>query len=344
MNNKHIGNKILSAIVLSAMILATFGGCGDKNSSSDIPSSSLTQSEIDAVQKPGLKFTYGEPVESQNELDKADPTAPAVTSAVANNSNNVVTSVAVVTDASGNAVTEIADVTEAGGAIVTEKVVVTDNAGVAVTEAGGAVVTTVVNVTEVVQKTEIVTNVNNGNNNSNNNNNNNNNNNTETTEANQNNSGGNNNYQSNMKSFNAMWLDVSESTNYTFNDTFIEVKVKINKDIPDGKYPINITWPDFACYDPEMIGKPVKTDHSVNGYIYVNTSAESQDIPSDGFVVYAENVEAKQGEEAIIKFGIKNNPGICAVNFNFEYDENAITIDEAYAVGEFEEVSKGRLN
>lgn len=335
MNNKHIGNKILSAIVLSAMILATFGGCGDKNSSSDLPSSSLTQSEIDAVQKPGLKFTYGEPVESQNELDKADPTAPAVTSAVDNNSNNVVTSVAVVTDASGNAVTEIADVTEAGGAVVTEKVVVTDNAGVAVTEAGGAVVTTVVNVTEVVQKTEIVTKANNNENNNNN---------TETTGANQNNSGGNNNYQSNMKSFNAMWLDVSEHQNYAFNDTFIEVKVKINQDIPDGKYPINITWPDFACYDPEMIGKPVKTEHSVNGYIYVNTPVESQNVPSDGFVVYAENVEAKQGEEAILKFGIKNNPGVCAVNFNFEYDENAITIDEAYAVGEFEEISKGRLN
>ncbi|MDE5945930.1 MAG: hypothetical protein K2G63_01285 [Oscillospiraceae bacterium] len=328
MNNKHIGNKILSAIVLSAMILATFGGCGDKNSSSDL--SSLTQSEIDAVQKPGLKFTYGEPVESQNELDKADPTAPAVTSASENNSNNVVTSVAVVTDASGNAVTEIADVTEAGGAVVTEKVVVTDDAGVAVTEAGGEVVTTVVNVTQVVQKTEVITNIpqSSGGND------------TQVTTSGNNN----NNYQSNMKSFNAMWLDVSEHQNYTFNDTFIEVKVKINQDIPDGKYPINITWPDFACYDPEMIGKPVKTDHSVNGYIYVNTPAESQDIPSDGFVVYAENVEAKQGEEAVLKFAIKNNPGICAVNFHFEYDENAITIDEAYAVGEFEEISKGHLD
>lgn len=321
--------RLLSALVLSGMILASFGGCGDKNNSSS--ESSLDESQIAAVQKPGLKFTYGEPATSGNSLDNPDPTAPATDSS--SDSQPAVTSVAVVTDAKGSAVTEIANVTEAGGAVVTTQAVVTDSAGTPVTEAGGAVVTTVVNVTEVVRKTEVVTNPNNSGNSGNSGNS------SETTT-----SSGNSSYQSNMKTFNAMWLDVSENKNYTFNDTFIEVKVKVNEDIPDGKYPINITWPDFACYDPEVIGKSVDPDNTINGYIYVNTPAESQTIPDDGFTVIAENVEAKQGQEAVIKFDIKNNPGICAVNFNFEYDENAITIDSAYAVGEFEKISDGNLS
>ncbi|MGN0677251.1 MAG: hypothetical protein ACI4K5_05860 [Ruminococcus sp.] len=318
--------RLLSAVVLSGMILASFGGCGNKdNSSSEVPSaeSSLDESQIAAVQKPGLKFTYGEPSTSGNTLDNPDPTAPATTSS--SNSGNAVTSVATVTDAQGSAVTQIADVTDSAGAVVTTQAVVTDSAGTPVTEAGGAVVTTVVNVTEVVNKTEIVTDSDKPDD-------------TETTTS------GGSSYQADMKTFNAMWLDVSESKNYTFNDTFIEVKVKINEDIPDGKYPINITWPDFAAYDPEVIGKSIDPDHTVNGYIYVNVPAEEQTIPSDGFTVIAENVEAKQGGEAVIKFDIKNNPGICAVNFNFEYDENAITIDSAYAVGEFEKISDGNLS
>lgn len=319
--------RLLSAFILSGMILASFGGCEDKkesSSTSDVPSaeSSLDESQIAAVQKPGLKFTYGEPSTSGNTLDNPDPTAPATTSS---KSGSTVTSVATVTDAQGSAVTEIVNVTDSAGAAVTTQAVVTDNAGTPVTEAGGVTVTTVVNVTEAVHKTEVVTDSQKPDN-------------TETTTS------GGSSYQADMKTFNAMWLDVSESKNYTFNDTFIEVKVKINEDIPDGKYPINITWPDFAAYDPDVIGKSIDPDHTVNGYIYVNTPAEEQTIPSDGFTVIAENVEAKQGEEAVIKFDIKNNPGICAVNFNFEYDENAVTIDSAYAVGEFEKISDGNLN
>jgi len=338
---KHKNYRLLSAIVLSGVILASFGGCGDKNnsSSSEAPKAeaTLNSEELAAVQKPGLSFRYGEPATSGNTLDNPDPTAAATTSASESTtgaSGGAVTSVAVVTDSQGSAVTEIADVTDSAGAVVTTNAVVTDDAGVPVTEAGGQTVTTVVNVTQVVNKTEIVTNSQNedtpdtpeGSNQ------------TETTTS------GNSNYQADMKSFNAMWLDVSELENYTFNDTFIQVDVTINKDIPDGKYPINITWPDFACYDPETIGKDIAVDHTINGYIYVNVPAEKQTVPDDGFVVVAENVEAKQGETATLKFNLKNNPGVCAVNFNFEYDGNAITIDEAYAVGEFANISNGNLS
>lgn len=335
MKNKKY--RLLSAIVLSGMILASFGGCGDKNNSS-VSESSLNSEEIAAVQKPGLSFHYGEPATSGNQLDEPDPTAAVTTSASSESSGNVATSVAVVTDSEGSAVTEVADVTNAAGAVVTTQVVVTDSEGTPVTEAGGQTVTTVVNVTEVVQKTEIFTESQSEETTSDSE--------TQTTTASSESSESSEStsYKADMKSFNAMWLDVSESKNYTFNDTFIEVKVQINEDIPDGKYPINITWPDFAAYDKEVIGKTIETDHTVNGYIYVNTPVEAQNIPSDGFVVYAENVEGKQGEETILKFGLKNNPGICAVNFNFEYDENAITIKQAYAVGDFEEISAGNLS
>lgn len=354
---KNRKSRLLAAIVLSGMILTTFGGCSDdenSSASSSVPSAngSLSDEEIAAVQQPGLKFTYGEPASSSNELDNPDPTSPAVTSAVSSSpaSQNAVTSVAVVTDAQGSAVTKIANVTNSAGSVVTTHEVVTDSAGTPVTEAGGQTVTSIVNVTEVVQETQVVTvsqaaaETGNADNTSNNNNTNasgNSGNETETTTS----SGS--NYQANMKTFNAMWLDVSESTNYTFNDTFIEVKVKINEDIPDGKYPINITWPDFAAYDLAVVGKSVDpdSDHVINGAVYVNTPVEEQNIPSDGgFTVIAQNVEGKQGEEVTLKFDIQNNPGICAVNFNFEYDENAVTILGAHAVGDFQEISKGKLS
>jgi len=341
---KRKNYRLLSAIVLSGVILASFGGCGDKDSSSNeaVPATTLNSEQLAAVQKPGLKFTYGEPATSGNQLDSPDPTAPAATSSSAAASTEAPAgSVVVVTDSQGSAVTEIAAVTDSAGAVVTTQAVVTDSAGVPVTEAGGQTVTTVVNVTEVVTKTELVTvsqeaansgadNTDTSSSSSE----------TETTTS----SGS--NYQSNMKSFNAIWFDVSdpEGKNYTFNDTFIEVRVKINEDIPDGKYPINITWPDFAARDPEVVGKSVDVDHTINGYLYVNTPVENQDIPSDGFTVIAQNVEGKQGEEAVLKFDIKNNPGLAGINFNFEYDENAITIEEAYAVGEFEKISNGSLS
>lgn len=337
--------RFLSAVVLSGVILATFGGCGEKNNSSSVPAaeSSIDESQIAAVQKPGLKFTYGEPSTSPgNALDNPDPTAP-----VSGTSSAVSTTAAVVTvtDSAGSAVTEVVNVTDAAGVTITTQEIVTDDAGQAVTEAGGQTVTTVVNVTETAVKTETVpqTQQPEGSQSSGNNNNN-----TDSSSSSTSTSSSSSSdtpaYQANMKTFNAMWLDVSESKNYTFNDTFIEVKVTINEDIPDGKYPINITWPDFACYDPDVIGKTIEPDHTINGYIYVNVPVENQDIPSDGFVVIAENVEAKQGGEAVLKFDLKNNPGLCAVNFNFDYDENAIKINEAYAVGEFEKISGGNLS
>lgn len=314
---KRISKKILSAIIMSSLILATVAGCGEKKDSS-----SLTDSEKEKLQKPGLQITYGQEVDPTDPLDKPDPTAPAGDTTPTSSAVEETTEIITVTDAKGEPVTEFVAVTEANGEVVTEQVVVTEAGGAVVTDTKGETVTTVVTATEVVNVTEVVTNAPSKETN------------VVTEEATS------SNHVSAMKRFNAYWMDISEDKNYIFNDSFIEVDVKIKEDIPDGKYPINITWPDFACRDDVMIGKTVDVDHVLNGYLYVNTPVdEEQVMPNDGLSVMAESVECKQGEEVVLKFKIKNNPGMCAINFNFEYDENAIEVLGAYATGEFAEIT-----
>ena len=44
-----------------------------------------------------------------------------------------------------------------------------------------------------------------------------------------------------------------------------------------------------------------------------------------------------------VRFKMLNNPGLCAMNFNFEYDKNALTIVDAYSVGEFDKIANTSL-
>lgn len=136
----------------------------------------------------------------------------------------------------------------------------------------------------------------------------------------------------------AMWLDISKNENFMFEDSFIKVTFKVKEDIPDGDYNIVISNPDFSS----IMGQTVKPDKVINGKIYVNKEAEKQtDYSSEtGLVVAGENISCKQGDEVTYHFSIKNNPGLAAMVFWFEYDGNAFEVIDCVADGEFAEVAK----
>lgn len=140
----------------------------------------------------------------------------------------------------------------------------------------------------------------------------------------------------------ALWIDISKKDDFHFDDEFIKVTFKIKEDIPDGAYDVVISNPDFSLYG----GISLDPDTIVNGKVYVSSEAEPQReiTDADGFTVYCDNVSAKQGDEVTVTFRMKNNPGMCAMMFWFDYDRNAMDIVSCEAVGEFAEIAEATFN
>lgn len=308
-NNK----RLLILSIIAALSISSMTGCGNggKNSKNDDKSSSsntqgTTYSNEELMKQP-ITFYYGQDEDDSddNNLDDPDPVAP--------NGNG------------GDSESYVA-VTEADGTPVTEYVAVTDAKGEKVTDSNGA------DVTEAVQVTSAVSNNNQGGNNSN---------------QGGSNQGGNNNnqpYTPQMKEAWAMWLDISQDEDYIFNDEFIEVTFKIKDNAPAGAYDVNITDPDFACMFEG--GTTLPPDTVLNGKVYVSEDLVPQRelTDADGFTVYADNVAGKPGDEVTLYFRLKDNPGMIAMMFRFEYDKNAMSIVSCSAVGEFMDIARPSFN
>lgn len=206
--------------------------------------------------------------------------------------------------------TEYQPVTDDAGEPVTTYVTVTDDSGAQVTDTDGSVVIIAETVTTVVVKDPEVT------------------------------TGGNSDYIPHTDRAYAMWLDISKGDEgFYFEDSFIEVTFRIKEDIPDGAYDIVISDPDFSS----IMGQTVKPDKVSNGKIFVNTDAEKQEDFSSAknLVVSGDYVSGKQGDEVTLSFNIKNNPGLAAMMFWFDYDGNAFELVDCVASGEFAEIANG---
>lgn len=307
MNN--FKKRFIALSSLIAIVVAAFAGCAEKNNTP-----SLTDEEKKELSKDSLTFNYDTNSDSSdNSLDSADPT-----DADPKNTTSSSEEYYVVTDAKGQPVTEFVTVTQANGQPATEVVEATKADGQKETDSSGSVVTNIVPATSAVTVTAKGSS---------------NNNNTQTTTS--------SSYKSNMVNCNAWWLDVSQEKDFTFNDYFIEVKFEIKKDIPDGKYPITITEPQFSNIKALSATYP---ENVIDGYVYVSQDAEQQNVDDGGkFTVIAESASGKQGDTVTVRFKMLNNPGLCAMNFNFEYDKNALTIVDAYSVGEFDKIANTSL-
>lgn len=211
------------------------------------------------------------------------------------------------TKASGEETTEYKAVVDENGEPVTEVVTATDAQGQPVTDAKGEPVTEVVPVTTVVQAaTQAAT--------------------RETTKA----------YTAATTGMYAMWIDISKDENFFFNDSFIRVTFKVKDNIPDGNYSINLTS-DLSS----IAGVSIKPDYLINGSVTVgkNATAVQGNIPSDGLVIYGDNITAKQGDTVDFCINMKNNPGLAALVVWFYYDKNAFEIVDCTPDGEFAEIA-----
>lgn len=323
--NKFKSLRIVLSLILSLMTVSAtviLAGCSRSGSkeSSGKDGGDATQDTSVIMQMP-LEFHYNENdpdngQNSTNNLNAQDPTAP---SGITGQSPNVQEFVPV-TDASGQNVTEVINVTDASsGEPVTQYVNVTEANGETVTSAGGQPVTEAVPVTEVVDSTQRNPEY--------------------ATES----ATGESSYIPYTDEAYAFWVDISKGENYIFNGKFITVYFKIKEDAPDGEYEINITNPDFA--DLKNGGSNVPPQTVENGKVYVNCSGEPlrEFTEEDGFSVYADKVECKQGDEIELSFYMSNNPGLVAMNFWFNYDRNAMEIVHMRAVGEYSDIANAQF-
>lgn len=326
-NNKR---KLLALSIIASLTLAAFAGCSCSGDKEDSESSLVdnntangpTVNEESVLQQP-LQFYY--PTESLEEAATQDPLQAADPTAADPGSSDSSSDPA-------EPVTEIVEVTDAAGEVVTEYVEVTQADGQKATDAQGQAVTEAVPVTTVVtvEPTGSVGG--------------------ETATEEGGNSSGEEATQPPAEEYTpymdrgwAMWVDISKDEDFLFQDQFIEVTFKIKEDTPDGAYDVVITNPDFA----NIIngGTSLDADTVVDGKVYVNQEVEAQRefTDSDGFVVYGDHVGAKQGDEVKFYFNMKNNPGMVAMYFEFNFDRNAMDIVSCQAVGDFAEIAKDQL-
>lgn len=308
---KNYRKKIAVIAAFAGLILAAFAGCSSKNNSDS------STSVDDALLRQPFTFSYGETSSDDSEsasLDAQDPTSSK------NDNESSSEDYVEVTNANGETVTEYVAVTDAAGEPVTEYITATEADGEPITGNNGEVVTTAVQVTTAIKKTEASKN--NGNSSS-----------TETTTA----SPVSDSYTPFTDEANAFWLDISKDQNFLFEDEFIAVTFKVKDNIPDGAYDIKITDPDFAS----IVGQTVKPEKVVDGKVFVNTTAEEPEDTSSitGLVVSADYVSCKQGDEITVNFRVKNNPGMCAMMFWFEYDKNAMEIVSCETTGTFADIA-----
>ncbi len=130
----------------------------------------------------------------------------------------------------------------------------------------------------------------------------------------------------------AYCLDMTQEGDYSFNGEFLTITFEINKDVPDGKYPVTIATTDIASwelvrYDPVII----------NGEVAVNADVSVQDeMSSSDFCLKVNSQAAKQGDIVTLTVDLSNNPGFCGFVIDIEYDSNAMTIIEASGGKDFD--------
>ncbi len=124
----------------------------------------------------------------------------------------------------------------------------------------------------------------------------------------------------------AYWLDMSQESDFVFEGEFLIFEFEINKDIPDGSYPITITQTDIASWDLVSLNPKI-----INGEVAVNTELKKQeDFPENEFALKVESVAAKQGDTVKVAIDLKNNTGFCGFVVDVQYDKSAMTIVDTY--------------
>ena len=307
---KNAMKKAMTVCLVAALALSAFG-CSKKDKDKDLPVETISLEQT----KQDLTFEFSKNANKGTEPVQ-DPTAPATTAADKASSTAATT-------AAGNAASTTAAASKRYEE-VTQAMNVTDAEGHGVTDAAGQSVTewVVVETREIqtqpqqdateAQQTPV----------------------TEAppapaptpapeTEA---------AYTPTYDTCKAYWLDMSKQEDYFFNGEFLTITFEVNKDIPDGNYPVSIATTDIASWDL------VKYDPvCINGEIAVGGTPAEQDAISDkDFCLKVNSAAAKQGEIVTMTIDLANNPGFCAFVLDIQYDSSAMTIVEAEGGKDFD--------
>lgn len=305
MNNKK-KRAVVACVVL--LIAASAFGCSNKKDGSNSSSGSQTTTVNPNLLNQPFTFSIEETDSNDSNLDSEDPTSDVSgneTSATDNNTNE-----------NSNSSTENTgdiDSPDPTAENLTEYVPVTETDGEPVTDSNGEQVTTVITVTTDSLDPTIPNDP------------------ESTTPAPPQEN------KSNYKKGKIYWFNLSKEDDFEFNGDFISVKFKIKENTADGVYDLKITNPDFSNYDGVTL-KPNKLEH---GKIFVGQEGYAQNDfnDSDGFAIYTDNASGKQGDEIVLNFRMNKNPGMCAMVFEFQYDENAFKLIECVPSGEFADIS-----
>ncbi len=198
--------------------------------------------------------------------------------------------------------TEYVTVTDSNNQPVTQYVPVTEDGGEIVTEAGGQQVTEAVPVTTVVEVTD-----------------------SQVAE-----------YTPGSDSRYMFWLDISENKDYLFEGQFIKLTFKVNENVPNGDYAVNLRT-DLSTVGGKSLNASTK---KINGAVRVGGSINEQDVSSEtGLTVYGDNVSCDPGDTIDYYVNIKNNPGIAAFLIWVDYDPNALEYQGYSPAGDFVDVA-----
>ena len=261
-----------------------------------------------------IEFTWGNQNgssdSSQDATEATDSNGNAVTTAAGGSSNSA-------TPANGNASASNGNTASNGNSeIVTSYAAVTDDSGNKVVDDNGKVVTEVVT-TPSSNGGAVV-------------------------DPNQNAASS---YTEKLDTFQAYWMDMTKSQDIVFNGDMINVTFKVKDTAPDGNYVIHLSDSqynsEFANWDAKALVPSV-----TNGCITVGDAtpeAQTATNASD-FVLTADSVTAKQGDEVTVSFRIADNPGMVAFVLRFQYDCNALEIVNAEVGDDCADALRNGLN
>lgn len=137
-------------------------------------------------------------------------------------------------------------------------------------------------------------------------------------------------YTEKLDTFQAYWMDMTKSQDIVFNGDMINVTFKVKETAPDGNYVIHLSdsqySSEFANWDAKALVPSV-----TNGCITVGSATPEVQTATNAsdFVLTADSVTAKQGDEVTVSFNIADNPGMVAFVLRFQYDCNALEIVDA---------------
>ncbi len=329
--------KKLIALALCLCMSASAFACSDSGTSTTDEDSEETTFSLEST-KQDLTFTYKvSSGDEESEEDDESANEDSITSTSSDDEEVVetyieaVTEVVEVTDENGEAVTdengevetEIVEATEL--VPVTEVVEVTDENGETVTDENGEIETEIVEVTEIVEEsnedgevetkavvassavaqTTVIE--------------------SKTT------SSTSNHVVSNVNCL-AYWFDMSALGDYYFEGEFMVFEFVLAEDLEDGYYPITVSSTDIGSW--ELV---TQVPTIISGGILVGEgTAEEQAVAAEGeFTLTVDSINAKAGDTIEVAIQLDNNPGFCAFIIYIEYDENAMTMTDAYGGEDF---------